>query len=158
MNTNFEDNPKEAKPGQYLTFTIAKECYGIPIGTVREINQLTTITPLPQAASFMEGVMNLRGKLIPIMNLRVKLGLPKIEYTKQTCVIVIDISTGAMGMIVDAVNEVIELTSAQIEESPLTDEEKENSFNIGMGKFKDQIIILLKITEMLERKEIKGIE
>src|SRR4051794_20245968 len=84
------ENVIEAKPGQYLTFVLNNRAYGVPIGTVREINRVSDITPVPQTATFVAGVMNLRGKVIPVVNLRLKLGMPQIEHTKETCIIVIE--------------------------------------------------------------------
>ena len=138
-----EFNIQKAKPGQYLTYQLMAEQYGVPIETVREINRVGEITPVPRTPEFVKGVMNLRGKIIPVVNLRVKFGMPPQEYTRDTCIIVIDTEIGQVGMIVDSVKEVVDLNEAQIEPSPLLGNEKTMNFVKGMGKIDNRVIILV---------------
>jgi purine-binding chemotaxis protein CheW len=147
----------EAKSGQYLTFFLNRQAYGVPIGTVREINRMSEITVVPETPVFVSGVMNLRGKVIPVINLRLRLGLPEIPYTKETCIIIIEGQSGQVGMIVDSVNAVIELTENQIEPRPVMGDSSKLGYVMGMGKVENQVIVLLAIVECLSMAHISGI-
>ncbi len=135
----------KAKPGQYLTFQLMNEQYGVAIETVREINQFGEITPVPKTPDYVKGVMNLRGKIIPVVNLRVKFGMNPKETTRDTCIIVIDSEIGQVGMIVDSVKEVIDLQEAQIEPAPSLGNHQALSFVRGMGKVDNHVVILVDI-------------
>ena len=148
---------KKANPGQYLTFSINSQLYGVPIGTVREINRVTDITPVPQTPVFVAGVMNLRGKVIPVIELRVKFGIAKTAQTKQTCIIVIEGETGQVGMIVDSVSGVIELTAEQIEPAPVLGNDADMAYVMGMGKVDKGVVVLVDIVRALSRDNLTGI-
>lgn len=135
----------KAKPGQYLTFQLMSEQYGVAIETVREINQFGEITPVPRTPEYVKGVMNLRGKIIPVVNLRVKFGMDAQDTTRDTCIIVIDTEIGQVGMIVDSVKEVVDLEENQIEPSPVLGNEASMSFVRGMGKVDNKVVILVDI-------------
>jgi purine-binding chemotaxis protein CheW len=135
----------QAKPGQYLTFMIKGQIYGVPIGSVREINQIRDITPVPDTPGFVKGVLNLRGKVIPVVDLRVRLGIEEKGYTKETCVIVIDGRHGQVGTIVDSVSGVIDLAAENIEGPPSLGNRGKSAFVMGMGKHEGKVIILLEI-------------
>ena len=143
-----------AIPGQYLTFHLKQQCYGVPIGHVREINRFTEITPVPQTPSFVAGVMNLRGKVIPVVDLRVKFGLEIAKQTKNTCIIVIDSDSGHVGMIVDFVSGVIDLTSEQIEPTPEVGDAKKLRHVTGMAKVNATVLILIDIALALSAEEL----
>jgi purine-binding chemotaxis protein CheW len=143
-----------SKAGQYLTFSLNKQLYGVPIGAVREINRLSEITPVPQTPLFVAGVMNLRGKVIPVVNLRLKLEMERSTYTKETCIIVIETDGGQIGTIVDSVSGVIELSSGQIEPAPQLSSH-ESGHIMGMGKHENQVIILLDIAENLSKSQLE---
>jgi purine-binding chemotaxis protein CheW len=143
-----------SKPGQYLTFVLKSQTYGVPIGTVREINRVMDITSVPQTPKFVAGVMNLRGKVIPVVDLRLKFGLELQAHTRQTCIIVIEGEAGQIGMIVDSVSGVIELVQAQIEPAPSLGEATRSGYVIGMGKVEDQVVILVDIVRALSREEL----
>lgn len=144
----------KAKPGQYLTFQLMSEQYGVPIEAVREINRVGEITPVPRTPDFVKGVMNLRGKIIPVINLRVRFGMDSLEYTRDTCIIVIDCDFGQVGMIVDAVKEVADLNENQIEPPPVLGNEKTLSFVRGMGKLDDRVIILVDVVLALSHEQM----
>lgn len=144
----------KAQPGQYLTFQLMSEQYGLPIETVREINRVGEITPVPRTPDFVKGVMNLRGKIIPVINLRVRFGMPSQDYTRDTCIIVIDTDFGQVGMIVDAVKEVADLDLNQIEPAPVLGNEKTMSFIRGMGKLEDRVIILVDVVLALSHEQL----
>ncbi len=147
----------KALPGQYLTFQLMTEQYGVPIETVREINRVGEITPVPRTPDFVKGVMNLRGKIIPVINLRVRFGMPSQDYTRDTCIIVIDTDFGQVGMIVDAVKEVADLEQNQIEAPPVLGNEKTMSFIRGMGKLENKVIILVDVVSALSQQNLTQI-
>jgi purine-binding chemotaxis protein CheW len=155
MSTTTED--KTAKPGQYLTFVLNQQLYGVPIATVREINRMSDITPVPKTPEYVAGVMNLRGKVIPVINLRMKLNLKAIPTTKETCIIVIESRVGQVGMIVDSVSAVIELISSQIEPTPNLGNTNETEFVLGMGKVENKVVILIDIVRALSSNQLNEI-
>lgn len=139
------DTSSKAKPGQYLTFQLMSEQYGVAIETVREINQFGEITPVPRTPDYVKGVMNLRGKIIPVVNLRIKFGMAPQDSTRDTCIIVIDTEIGQVGMIVDSVKEVVDLQDSQIEPAPILGNQTAMSFVRGMGKVDNKVVILVDI-------------
>jgi purine-binding chemotaxis protein CheW len=155
MSTTHED--KCAKPGQYLTFVLNQQLYGVPIGTVREINRMSDITPVPKTPEYVAGVMNLRGKVIPVINLRMKLNFKPISTTKETCIIVIETQVGQVGMIVDSVSGVIELVASQIEPTPNLGNTSETEFVLGMGKVETKVVILIDIVRALSSNQLQEI-
>jgi purine-binding chemotaxis protein CheW len=148
------DGNAKAKAGQYLTFQLMAEQYGVPIETVREINRVGEITPVPRTPECVKGVMNLRGKIIPVVNLRVKFGMEPQAYTRDTCIIVIDTHIGQVGMIVDSVKEVVDLKETQIEPSPVLGNEEAMSFVRGMGKVDQRVIILVDIVSSFSQEQM----
>ncbi len=148
---------KTAQAGQYLTFFLNAQSYGVPIGAVREINRVTDITPVPQTPAFVSGVMNLRGKVIPVINLRLKFGLEKAPFTKHTCIIVIEGEMGQIGMIVDSVSGVIDLNESQIEPPPAMGDENRLAYVLGMGKIENTVIILVDIIRALGKEELTSL-
>ena len=142
---------KAADAGQYLTFQLAGQAYGLPIASVREINRVSDIAPVPQAAAFVAGVINLRGKVIPVVDLRLKFGIEEIAATKETCIIVIESDHGQVGTIVDAVRGVLELAAAQIEPPPMLGDDDRLSFLIGMGKVDEHVVVLVDVAAALSR-------
>lgn len=139
--------------GKYLTFKLADEEYGLEILKVREINGLTDITGVPQMPPYMKGVINLRGKIIPILDLRLKFGLPEAERTEQTCVIVVNVGL-EIGILVDTVSEVLDIPSDHIEPPPVLDDQTDTGFILGMGKVGESVKILLNIDQVLSQAEL----
>lgn len=133
--------------GKYLTFQLNDEIYGLEILKVREIIGLMDVTPVPRTPSHIRGVINLRGKIIPVMDLRVKFGMEKKADTDQTCIIVIDLTadsvTTQIGALVDAVSEVLNITDADIEPPPSFGEDVEANFIRGIAKTNGNVAILL---------------
>ncbi len=157
--SNANTNPSHsAKPGQYLSFVLKNQAYGVPIGTVREINRVTDITPVPQTPHFVAGVMNLRGKVIPVVDLRLKFDLEATAHTRNTCIIVIEGDSGQVGMIVDAVTGVMDLAAEQIEPAPVMGDESKLSFVLGMGKIENQVLILVDIVRALSKEQLQGLK
>jgi len=139
--------------GKYLTFHLDNEEYGLEILKVREIINIMDITSVPQTSDFVEGVINLRGKVIPVVDLRSKFELSRIEYNDQTCIIVVDVGT-MMGIIVDTVQEVYDIPSTNIEPPPQLGGTVDTSFILGMGKVKEDVKILLDIDKVLTSDEL----
>ncbi len=144
--------------GKFLTFALSNEEYGVEILKVREIMGLMEITPVPQTPDYMKGVINLRGKVIPVVDLRLKFSMPEVEHTKETCIIVAEVGTAQVGVIVDSVSEVTDIKGEDIEESPNFGQEIDTNFIMGLGKTKKKIIILLDIEGVLTTEELKMAE
>ncbi|MEN0059019.1 MAG: chemotaxis protein CheW [Bdellovibrio sp.] len=132
---------------QYLTFSVDKQNYGIQIGAVREINRISEITRIPEAPSYVAGVMNLRGRVIPVVTLRLRMKLAETEVTKETCTIVVETKAGQVGIIVDSVSSVINLDQENIDESPV--QQGDENYIIGVGKLDDGMIMLVDIEKCL---------
>jgi purine-binding chemotaxis protein CheW len=145
--------------GKYLTFILAEEEYGIGILKVKEIIGMMPITPVPQTPNFVKGVVNLRGKVIPVVDLRLKFGMESIGYTERTCIIVVEIETASggsvmMGIVVDAVSEVIQIKNDDIEETPRFGSKLNTDYILGMAKTDGRVKILLDIDRVLTADEI----
>ncbi len=141
---------------KYLTFKLADEEYGVEILKVREINGIMDITAVPQMPACMKGVINLRGKVIPVIDLRLKFGLDEIEHTEQTCIIVVDVGQ-EIGIIVDTVSEVLDITGDSIDPPPAMGGAVDTSFILGMGKVGDAVKILLDVDQVLGGGELTEI-
>jgi purine-binding chemotaxis protein CheW len=144
--------------GKFLTFVLGNEEYGIEILKVREIMGIMEITPVPQTPDYMKGVINLRGKVIPIIDLRLKFAMPEVEHTKETCIIVAEVGTAQVGVTVDSVSEVTDIKGEDIEESPSFGQGIDTNFIMGLGKTKKKIIILLDIERVLTTEELKMVK
>jgi len=145
--------------GKYMTFKLADEEYGLEILTVREIIAFMQITRVPRAQDFVRGVINLRGKVIPVVDLRLKLGMPAAEATDQTVIIVVQVAavdrTLTMGLLVDQVLEVLSVDASNIEPPPsLTDGSIDTSFMLGVGKAEKRVIFLLDVAKVLTSDEL----
>ena len=134
--------------GKFLTFFLAGEEYGIAILMVHEIIGMMAITSVPRTPVFIRGVINLRGKVIPVVDLRLKFGLPEVEHTEQTCIIVVNVGK-EIGVIVDTVSEVLDISSDRIEPPPSVGHTDGTSIILGMGKVGDAVKILLDIDKVL---------
>lgn len=143
-----------ALDGKYLTFTLAEEEYGVEILKVRELIGFMEITAVPQMPLYIKRVINLRGKVIPVVDLRLKFGLEEIERTEQTCIIVVDVGT-EIGIVVDTVSEVLDITGDQIEPPPSMGESVDTSFILGIGKVGDAVKILLDVDKVLTTDELE---
>ncbi len=146
---------KEIIEGKFLTFVLGKEEYGIEILKVREIIGLMDITTVPQTSEYMKGVINLRGKVIPVIDLRLKFSLQEEEHTQETCVIVVEVNSTSIGLIVDSVSEVSDISGGEIEEAPSFGQGIDTDFIMCLGKVKEKIIILLDIEAVLSSEELE---
>ena len=150
------------RAGKYLTFMIGKEEFGVGVMKVREIMGIQDITAVPQTPAYLKGVINLRGKVIPVIDLRLKFGLPGLEYTQRTCIIVVQVKGAStsllMGTVVDEVSEVLTLAAADIEDTPDFGSNVDTSYILGMAKTKGKVKILLDINAVLTDREIRCLE
>jgi purine-binding chemotaxis protein CheW len=152
----------DARAGKYLTFHLANEEFGIRVLKVREIMGLQEITAVPQTPCHIKGVINLRGKVVPVIDLRLKFGLAVAEYTQRTCIIVTQVqgesSSVLMGIVVDGVSEVLNLTGPEIEDTPDFGQEISGRYLLGMAKVKGKVKILLDIDKVLTAQEVGGLD
>ncbi len=148
----------ETHAGLYLTFALAEELYGLQILVVQEIIQLVPITVVPRTPDFVRGVINLRGKVIPVVDLRMKFGMDSAEDTEQSCIIVVEVAANegaiTMGVVVDRVAEVLDVSVAQVEPPPAFGAAVDTAFILGMGKVGDNVIMLLDIRRVLGGEEL----
>ncbi len=148
--------------GKYLTFILADEDYGIGILKVKEIIGMMSITSVPRTPEFVKGVINLRGKVIPVIDLRLKFSMPEIEYDERTCIIVVEIdsqdSTLLIGIVVDSVSEVLNIQSDVIENAPTFGTKLNTDYILGMAKIEKGVKILLDIDRVLSSDEIETLE
>ncbi|MCP4550938.1 MAG: purine-binding chemotaxis protein CheW [Bacteroidetes bacterium] len=149
------------KTGKYLTFSLKEEEYGIGILKVKEIIGMMPVTSVPRTPDFVKGVINLRGKVIPVVDLRLKFSMESIEYTDRTCIIVVEIdskeTTVLIGIVVDAVSEVLNINEEEIEESPTFGTKLNTDYILGMAKMEGGVKILLDIDKVLSAEEIDAI-
>ena len=142
-----------SREGKYLTFCLAGEEYGIGILKVKEIIGMMAITSIPQTPGYVKGVINLRGKVIPVVDLRLKFGMESIGYTERTCIIVVDIKGGdrkiQMGIVVDSVSEVLNIKPGEIEDTPTFGAQMDTDYILGMAKMEGGVKILLDIDRVL---------
>lgn len=148
----------DERSGKYLIFHLGEEEFGIRILKVREIIGLQDITLVPQTPAYVKGVINLRGKVTPVVDLRRKFGMPEITYTQRTCIIVVHAqiadTTVLMGVVVDGVSEVLNIAAGEIEDTPDFGEVAETAYLLGMAKIKGKIKILLDIDQVLAGQEL----
>ena len=144
--------------GKYLTFSLAEEHYGIGIRKVKEIIGMMPVTGIPQTPGYVKGVINLRGKVIPVVDLRLKFGMGQAECTERTCIIVVEVPgravTQLMGIVVDSVSEVVNIKGEDIEETPSFGKEVDSHYILGMAKISGGVKILLDIDRILTPDEI----
>ncbi len=150
------------KAGKYLTFSLEKEEYGIGILKVKEIIGMMPITSVPRTPEFVKGVINLRGKVIPVIDLRSKFGIESIPYDERTCIIVVEIEAlmgiVLIGIVVDSVSEVLNIRENEIEEPPAFGSRLDTNYILGMAKMEGGVKILLNIDQVLSIQDINAIE
>lgn len=147
IRTEADLNPEGS---QFLTFTLLEEEFGIEILRVQEIKGLSRITPIPNMPTYIRGVMNLRGTVVPILDLRAKFSMPESEYTKFTVIIVVNIGTKVVGLVVDAVSDVLNVGDDNIESAPDLGFESNTSFMDGIAKSGERLITLLNLDELID--------
>ena len=162
MEATLSPSDNRTKAGKYLTFRLAAEEYGLEILKVQEIIQMQAITRIPRTPEYVRGVINLRGKVIPVVDLRRKFGLDHLEDTERTCIIVVQIRAQdhlmIMGVIIDEVREVLDIPEASIEDAPAFGASIDTEFILGMGKIGATVKILLDIDKVLSIQEIPHLQ
>lgn len=146
---------------QYLTFMLDSEVFGLAIGKVREVLDFTTVTRVPQTPEYMRGVINLRGSVVPVIDLNAKFAMAQTEKTVNTCIIIVEIEmegeTTVLGALADSVQEVLDLEPEQIEPAPRIGTKLDTAFIKGMGKHDDQFVILLDIDKVFSADELTNV-
>jgi purine-binding chemotaxis protein CheW len=149
------------REGKYLTFTLDNEEYGISILKIKEIIGMMPITSVPQTPEFVKGVINLRGKVIPVVDLRLRFGMESIEYTERTCIVVVEIAERydniVIGIVVDSVSEVLNIKGEDIEDTPTFGTKLNTDYILGMAKMEGGVKIMLDIDRVLKGEEIEMI-
>ena len=152
----------QERDGKYLTFSLSGEEYGISILKIKEIIGMMPITTVPQTPEFVKGVINLRGKVIPVIDLRLRFMMKGIDYTERTCIIVVEIEgasgTVMIGIVVDSVSEVLNIKSEDIEDTPAFGTRLNTEYILGMAKMEGSVKILLDINSVLSSGEINILE
>ena len=150
------------REGKYLTFSLADEEYGVGILKIKEIIGMMPITTVPQTPEFVKGVINLRGKVIPVIDLRLRFGMKKSDYTDRTCIIVVDLKSQAtdilIGVVVDSVSEVLNIKGEDIEDTPTFGTSLNTAYILGMAKMEGGVKILLDIDRVLSEEEVAALE
>ena len=154
------NKPAMDRDGKYLTFSLAREEYGIGILKVREIIGMLSITPVPQTPPFVKGVINLRGQVIPVVDLRLKFGMRELDYSERTSIIVVEVKGQRgnipIGIVVDAVSEVVNIKGQDIEDTPTFGARIDTGYILGIAKTEDGVKILLDIDQVLSARELGG--
>ncbi len=147
---------------QYVSFSLGEELFAVEVTRAREILSLVPVTKVPQTPDFLRGVINLRGQVVPVIDMRLKLGLPSGEQTRDTCVIVMEVLVDdeplVVGAMADAVREVLELTDDQIEPAPRLGSRLNTEYIRGMGKVDEQFMILLDIDQVFNADDLKNLQ
>jgi purine-binding chemotaxis protein CheW len=135
--------------GRYMTFSLGGELYGTNILKVRELIAMQNVTRVPDTPPYLKGVMNLRGQVIAVLDLRLRLGLPEAERTDQTCIIIVDAGRTPAGMVVDRVQEVVDFPAGSIERAPTFRQQTDEGFILAVGKMKNGLVLLLDTEKVL---------
>ena len=152
------DEDEDTQKDKYLTFHLGEEDYGIEIAFVTEIIGIQKITEVPDMPEFIKGVINLRGKVIPLMDVRERFRMQFREYDERTCIVVVDINNTAVGLLVDEVSEVVDIPESQVEPPPKTGKGTSSRFIKGMGKMDDEVKILLDVGKILYDEELETLD
>jgi purine-binding chemotaxis protein CheW len=143
---------------QIVGFRIGDETYGVRISAVREIVRVPAITAVPNAPDYIEGVINLRGKIIPVMDLRKRFGIKNVEPNKKNRILVVELENKVLGLIVNSASEVLKIPPSDIEMPDTMFQEGEVSYVTGVGKLNGRLVILLDIGKLLQRGELRRLE
>jgi purine-binding chemotaxis protein CheW len=152
----------DPRAGKYLVFHLGEEEFGIQVQKVREIMGVQDVTQVPQTPPHVKGVINLRGKVIPVVDLRLKFSMPAKEYTHRTCIIVVQVAgergTMLMGIVVDGVAEVLQVAGTDVEDTPSFGKEVEIPYVMGLAKLKGKVKILLDIDQVMTARELARLD
>lgn len=151
----FED--EDAQKDKYLTFKVAGEFYALEIKDILEIVGIQKITQIPDMPDYVKGVINLRGKIIPVVDVRLRFKMPEIGYHERTCIVVVDLNNSSVGFIVDEVSEVVNIPAANIDAAPQTSKGSKSRFVQGIGRLGDQVKIVLSLDQLLGEDDLEAI-
>ncbi len=157
MNKQPNQSASVSQQLQLVSFTVGDELFAVDILRVQEINRMMALTKVPQSPPGVEGVINLRGRIIPVLDLRVQFGFPKIEQSEQTRIVVIEISGNTIGFVVDSVREVMRIPASIVEPSPQMGASIDSSYVSGVAKLDDQLLILIELKNLLSPESLKNI-
>ena len=149
-----DDDGEDSQKDKFLTFRIGKEDYGIEVSYVIEIVGVQQITEVPDMPAFLKGVINLRGRVIPVMDVRVRFGMEPRAFDDRTCIVVVNLAETAVGLIVDTVNEVLNIPASEISPPPRIKKGEGSRFVRGMGKVGEAVKILLDLNKLLNDSEM----
>jgi purine-binding chemotaxis protein CheW len=149
------EQEEDTQEGKFLTFPIGKEEYCIEIRFVTEIIGIQKITDLPDMPAYVKGVINLRGKVIPVIDVRLRFGFEERDYDERTCIVVVNINEVAVGLIVDSVREVLDIPAGQIDPPPSVRKGAESRYIQGLGKVGDDVKIILDVNKLLFEEELE---
>ena len=152
-----EEDNEDTQQDKYLTFTLGSGEYGIEIRNVTEIIGIQNITDLPDTPSFVKGVINLRGKVIPVIDVRLRFSMDELAYNDRTCIVVVNIKNMSVGLIVDTVSEVIDIPAADVEPPPKINNREGSRYIQGLGKVENDVKILLDTHKLLFGSEVEKI-
>lgn len=152
-----EEEEETGRTTKYLLFRLGEELYGINIMNVTEIIEMQRITDVPDMPSYIRGVINLRGKVIPLMDLRRRFGMSDRDYDDRTCIIVTSIDQASLGLIVDTVAEVHDIPHDEVESAPSFSDSEKNHYVEGVGKLGDRITILIDARKILHGRELQAV-
>lgn len=152
------DSIINADTDQHVTFLIDRETYGVPVEKVKEIIGMSNITHVPNMVEFMKGVINLRGMVVPVVDMRKKFYLKEREYDATTVIIIVEVKDKLIGMIVDSVSDVLDIPVENIQETPNFSTSIENEFISGIGRVADDMIILLDVDKIMTIEELEKID
>lgn len=158
VTNRLEDEEEDTQAGKYLTFILGSESYGLEMRFITEIIRIQKITPVPDMPAFVKGVINLRGQVIPVMDVRLRFGMPARDYDDRTCIIVINVGAIAVGLVVDTVSEVTDIPDEQIEQPPQLGTRASSRYILGLGKVKDEVKIILDAERLLREEEVETLE
>lgn len=151
-----DDSPK----GQFMTFQTGKEFYGINISYISEIVMMQSITPVPEVEDYIKGLINLRGKIIPVIDVRTRFKIPPMEYTDRTCIIIINVNSMVIGLIVEKIAEVVNITDDDIVPLPSLkrNEREQNKYVYGLARLDDTVKMLLDPVKLVKQEDLEKIE
>ena len=153
-----EYQDEDLQQNKYLLFNMGDEIFGIAIGTVTEIVEMQTITQVPDMPDYIRGVINLRGRVVPLMDLRLRFGIDERVYDDRTCVIIVTIEGKTVGVIVDTVAEVHDIVEENIDQTPsFGDEDKGSCYVSGLAKVEDRVVILIDACKLIEASDLETV-
>jgi purine-binding chemotaxis protein CheW len=155
VETDYDEDDEDTQKDKYLTFAVGKENYGIEICHVTEIIGIQRITNVPDMPACVKGVINLRGKVIPVMDVRLRFRMPERAYDDRTCIVVVNVNGMAVGLAVDTVAEVADIPESQIELPPEVAESSTQHYISGLGKAGDEVKILLDVEKLVRKGALK---